>query len=95
MTRKVSGLGGSGNFSLKSHYPNVKLHIPLSVTTNAVFEVFNKVAKSEKFQIIEMEHSFATAVYKEPFSIRRMLTKCIPFAHSDSPQGENISAVRI
>lgn len=42
-------------------------------------EVFMNVSKQTSFEIIEMEHSIATAVNKEPFSITKMLLKCLPF----------------
>jgi hypothetical protein len=40
--------------------------------------MFSIVSKSTSFEIIEMEQSIATAVNKEPFSIRKMLLNCLP-----------------
>ena len=53
--------------------------MPLSIATNKIFEVFMSVSKQTNFEIIEMEQSIATAVNKEPFSITKMLLKCLPF----------------
>lgn len=38
-----------------------------------------QVSKQTDFEIIEMEQSIATAVNKEPFSITKMILKCLPF----------------
>ena len=44
-----------------------------------------------------MEHNIATAVNKEPFSIKRMFLRCIPFSDSkrENPNEVFISAVRL
>ena len=44
-----------------------------------------------------MEQNIATAVNKEPFSIKRMFMRCIPFQESkkESPNDTFISAVRL
>ena len=44
-----------------------------------IFDIFTIVSAKEKFQVIEMEQSIATAVNKEPFSLKKMFMKCLPF----------------
>ena len=41
-----------------------------------IFDIFTIVSAKEKFQVIEMEQSIATAVNKEPFSLKKMFMKC-------------------
>jgi hypothetical protein len=44
-----------------------------------------------------MEQSFATAVNKEPFSLKRMFMRCIPFSEFKKEQSQEsfISAIRV
>ena len=84
--------------SIKASLPLLKINVPLSISTHDIFDVFSAVSSKEKFQIIEMEQTIATAVNKEPFSLKRMFLKCLPFTEdkggnmtSESP----ISAVRL
>jgi hypothetical protein len=56
----------------------MKVNVPLALTSNKIFEIFTQVSKATSFEIIEMEQSIATAVNKEPFSIRKMLLNCLP-----------------
>lgn len=65
--------------TIKQSLPVLKLNVPLSITSNKIFEVFMAISKQTNFEIIEMEQSIATAVNKEPFSITKMLLKCLPF----------------
>ena len=53
--------------------------MPLTIGSNEIFEVFASVSRREKFQVIEMEQTIATAVNKEPFSMKKMLMKCLPY----------------
>ena len=96
---------GFGNFnsrmntgSIKTSLPLLKINVPLSLSTHDIFDIFTGVSAKEKFQIIEMDQTIATAVNKEPFSLKRMFLKCLPFNEgrggnmsSNSP----ISAVRL
>ena len=82
--------------------PSLKLNVPLSINSNDIFEVFSLVSKKEKFQVIEMEQTIATAVNKEPFSLKQMLFKCFPFTEGgrsgkdgDMTGDSPISAVRL
>jgi hypothetical protein len=48
--------------------------------------------------VIEMESNLATAVNKEPFSIKRMFLRCLPFSgdsKKEQPNESTISAVRL
>ena len=65
--------------TIKQSLPVLKLNVPLSITSNKIFEVFMQISKQTNFEIIEMEQSIATAVNKEPFSLTKMLLKCLPF----------------
>ena len=72
--------------------------MPLSLSTHDIFDVFSSVSGSKKFQIIEMEQTIATAVNKEPFSLRKMFLKCLPFTDGrdgNMTNGSPISAVRL
>ena len=75
----------------------LKINVPLSISTHDIFEVFSTVSGKEKFQIIEMEQTIATAVNKEPFSLRKMFLKCLPqFDKGGNMTSESpISAVRL
>ncbi|MFS8159769.1 MAG: hypothetical protein ACMG6E_06075 [Candidatus Roizmanbacteria bacterium] len=64
---------------MKSHFPSLKLNVPLYLSSSDIFEIFVNVSKREKFQVIEMEQGTATAVNKEQFSFKRMFMRCIPF----------------
>ena len=77
-----SGGGSSklGQFSMKAHLPYMKLNVPLALTSSEIFEVFSYVSKNKSFQIIEMESNLATAVNKEPFSLKRLFLRCLPFS---------------
>ena len=99
--KPASGFGNHNRIttgSIKSSLPLLKINVPLSTSTHDVFDIFTTVSGKEKFQVIEMEQTIATAVNKEPFSLRRMFLKCLPFA--DGKGGESmsnapISAVRL
>ena len=56
------------------------------------------MSKATAFQVIEMESNLATAVNKEPFSIKRMFLRCLPFSgdsKKEQPNESTISAVRL
>ena len=100
--RSTSGFGNHSNRintgSIKTCLPLLKINVPLTFSTHDIFDLFSAVSAKEKFQIIEMEQTIATAVNKEPFSLKRMFLKCLPFSEgkggnmtSESP----ISAVRL
>jgi hypothetical protein len=92
------GAAKMGGFSMKAHLPQVKLNVPLGLSSSEVFEVFSLVSKSTRFQVIEMESNIATAVNKEPFSLKRMFLRCIPFSSEskkEQPTDSLISAVRL
>ena len=87
-----------GQFSMKPSLPYLKLNVPLSVSSSDIHEVFANVSRSKSFQIIEMEANLATAVNKEPFSIKKLFLRCLPFNTDGKREGpgENmISAVRL
>ena len=88
---------GIGSISLRSLLPQLKVNVPLALSTNDIFEIFSNVSRKESFQVIEMEQSIATAVNKEPFSIKRMFLRCIPFGVDklEQPNESSISAVRL
>lgn len=73
-----SHFSGRSNTSIKQSLPQMKVNVPLAFTSNKIFELFTQVSKNTKFEIIEMEQSIATAVNKEPFSIRKLLLNCLP-----------------
>ena len=89
--RRVSaGFGSHSRINtgtIKASLPCLKINVPLSMPTRDIFDIFKAVSAKEKFQIIELEQTIATAVYKEPLSIKRMFLKCLPFA---SDKGGNI-----
>ena len=68
--------------SIKTNLPSLKINVPLSLTHQDIFDVFSVVSGKEKFQIIEMEQTIATAVKKEPFSLLKMLENCLPVKNS-------------
>ena len=70
------------SLSIKSTLPSLKINVPLSITHQDVFDIFSVVSGKEKFQIIEMEQTIATAVNKEPFSLKKMLMNCLPVKNS-------------
>jgi hypothetical protein len=53
--------------------------VPITVSSNELFEIFRSISGKEKFQVIEMEQTIATAVNKEAFSFKKMMMKCLPF----------------
>jgi len=42
-----------------------------------------------------MEHNNATAVNKEPFSLKKMFMRCNPFSHQTVSSNNSISAVKL
>jgi len=70
---------GMTALSLQTNLPILKLNVPLQLTHSDIFEVFSDVSLKEKFQVIEMEQTIATAVNKEPFSLKQLFMKCFPF----------------
>ena len=42
-----------------------------------------------------MEHSTATAVNKEPFSLKKMFMRCNPFSQQTDTSNNSISAVKL
>ena len=68
--------------SIKTNLPSLKINVPLSITHQDIFDIFSVVSGKEKFQIIEMEQTIATAVKKEPFSLMKMLENCLPVRNS-------------
>ena len=84
--------------SIRTSLPLLKINVPLSLSTHDVFQIFSSVSSKEKFQIIEMEENIATAVNKEPFSLRKMFLKCLPFVENKNgglQTNSPISAVRL
>ena len=76
--------------------------MPLSITHQDIFDIFSVVSGKEKFQIIEMEQTIATAVKKEPFSLMKMLENCLPVRNSQQRKIDKnmtdespISAIRL
>ena len=87
-----SHYSGRSNYSIKPSLPSMKVNVPLALTSNKVFEMFSLLSKSTSFEIIEMEQSIATAVNKEPFSIRKMLLNCLPvYKHAMIEQEDAMS----
>ena len=79
--RHAAGFGSNQRLStasIKSSLPILKINVPLSISTHDCFDVFSFVSRKTKFQVIEMEQTIATAVNKEPFSLRKMFLKCLP-----------------
>lgn len=84
------------SISIKSSLPALKLNIPLSVQTQAIFSVFSAVARQSSFQVIEMEQSIATAVSKTQFSFRKVLSRCFPVnKHGEAESETQICAIRL
>ena len=99
--RAQAGFGNHGRIStstIKASLPVLKINVPLTLSTHDIFDVFSLVSGRTKFQIIEMEQTIATAVNKEPFSLRKMFLKCLPFTDGkdgNMTSGSPISAVRL
>ena len=88
-SRPVKYKAGHNHFSMKQgQLPSLKLNVPLALTSSEIFESFSHVCRSQKFQIIEMDAQLATAVNKEPFSIKKMFLRCIPFSSLTGDQKE-------
>ena len=86
--------------TIKQSLPVLKVNVPLAISTHDVFDIFTQISGKNKFQVIEMEQTIATAVNKEPFSLRKMFLKCLPFAESkggvdNMTSHSPISAVRL
>jgi len=83
--------------SIRASLPLLKINVPLSISTQDIFDIFQVVSGKEKFQIIELEQTIATAVNKEPFSLKKMFLKCVPFADGGRAMNGSspISAVRL
>ena len=78
--------------------PVLKLNVPLQCNSSELFEIFSVVSGKQKFQVIEMDQTIATAVNKEPFSLKQMILKCFPFTEGGARRGPDespISAVRL
>ena len=100
--RTPAGFGSHSRLStatIKTSLPILKINVPLTLSTHDVFDVFSFVSSKTKFQVIEMEQTIATAVNKEPFSLRKMFLKCLPFAEAkgngNMTNNSPISAVRL
>lgn len=97
----TSHSSGLASIALNTNLPVLKLNVPLSLTHNDIFEVFTDISRKEKFQVIEMEQTIATAVNKEPFSLKRIFMKCFPFSESgtrkgsQTPRDSPITAIRL
>ena len=63
----------------KQKLPIFKQNVALTISSNELFEIFRSISGKEKFQVIEMEQTIATAVNKEAFSLKKMMMKCLPF----------------
>lgn len=88
----------SSQFNLRTTMPVLKLNVPLSCNSSDLFEIFSLVSKKEKFQVIEMDQTIATAVNKVHVSIKQMLMNCLPFGHNGHKVDDKespISAVRL
>ena len=71
----------------------MKVNVPLALSSNKIFEIFGQVSKLQDFEIIEMEQSIATAVYKEPYSIKQMLLKCLPCSTKELTQSPEFNEI--
>ena len=79
--------------AIKYSLPNMKVNVPLALSSNKIFEIFGQVSKLQDFEIIEMEQSIATAVYKEPYSIKQMLLKCLPCSTKELTQSPEFNEI--
>jgi hypothetical protein len=78
-----------------SNLPLINYYVPLLVSPNSLIDIFMLVWNHQKFQIIEKEEAYATAVLKQTFSFKKLLFNWLPvFGGEDSEDG-SISAVRI
>uniref|UniRef100_A0A7S3NTE1 Uncharacterized protein n=1 Tax=Euplotes crassus TaxID=5936 RepID=A0A7S3NTE1_EUPCR len=50
--------------------PMVNYFVPLSISPSYIMDVFNQTSVLQKFQIIEKEDAFSTAVHREAFSLK-------------------------
>ncbi len=77
--------------------PQCKLTASLGVSASEVMKVFDAVCKAKSFQIIESEELLATAVYREPFSFRKLFSYCLPSKNTGSEGGRSsmVSAVKL
>lgn len=58
-------------------------------------KVFEEVCKAKSFQIIEMEELLATAVYREPFSFKKLFSYCIPSKDKNQNKSSMVSAIKL
>ena len=79
--------------SLDNNLPIVNYFIPLSMTVASIIEVFNETWKQQNFKVIEYEAGNATAVFKAPFSLKKIIFKWIPIFGEDDE--ESVSAIRV
>lgn len=73
--------------------PVVNYFVPLVVSTSSIMDVFQQTSKQQKFQVIEKEDAFSTAVFKEAFSLKSYIFKCIPVWGNS--EDDSVSAVRV
>jgi hypothetical protein len=88
----------SGTVSQKdpeSQLPLVNYFVPLLVSPNSIFDIFMIVWKLQNFQIIEKEEEYSTAVFKEPFSFKKILFKWVPIFGGEDSEDGSMSAIRI
>lgn len=58
-----------------SKLPVVNYFVPLMVSTSQIMDIFKQTSMGQKFQIIEKEDAFSTAVFKESFSLKKFIFK--------------------
>lgn len=58
-------------------------------------KVFEETCKAKSFQIIEMEELLATAVYREPFSFKKLFSYCIPSKDKNQSKSSMVSAIKL
>ena len=79
----------------ESKLPVVNYFVPLLVSPTSIMDIFKQVSKQQNFQIIEKKESYATAVFKEPFSFKKFIFKCVPVFGEDGDEDGSVSAIRI
>ena len=55
--KNKKGIGNTKitSINMKSHFPSLKLNVPLLISSNDIFGIFFTICKKDKFQVIEME----------------------------------------
>ena len=77
---------------VRSSLPQAKLQASFAISSSEIMKVFEEVCRAKSFQIIEMEELLATAVYREPFSLKKLFSYCLPSKGRNSGRAGSASS---